>query len=93
MFPNMNIISTIYYHVTTFIHILYTIFLLRLFHVNITAINIHGCTCSITSIHIIVIKLSSTLSYARPLTHDNSVLTTLQAGLFSGRLWKKTGLA
>ena len=71
MFPNMNIISTIYYRVTTCIHIYHTIFLLRLFHVNITVINIDGCTCSFASIHIInhnVSIIASTLSYAWPLS-------------------------
>ena len=68
MFPNMNIISTIYYRVTTFIHIYPKIFVLRLFHENITIITIDGCTCSIASIYIIIISfMSSTLFYARPL--------------------------
>ena len=58
-----------YYRVTTFIHIYPKIFVLRLFHENITVITIDGCTCSIASIHIIIISFmsSSTLSYARPL--------------------------
>ena len=55
MFPNMNIISTIYYRVTMFIHIYHTIFLLRLFNVNIIVITIDGCTCSIASIHNFII--------------------------------------
>ena len=68
MFPNMNIISTTYYHVTTFLHIYPKIFVLRLFHENITVITIDGCTCSIASIQIIIISfMSSTLSYVRPL--------------------------
>ena len=51
-----------------FIHIYPKIFVLRLFHENITVITIDGCTCSIASIQIIIISLmSSTLSYARPL--------------------------
>ena len=56
MFPNMNIISTTYYRVTTFIHIYPKIFVLRLFHENITIITIDGCTCSIASIYIIIIS-------------------------------------
>ena len=68
MFPNMNIINTTYYRVTTFIHIYPKIFVLRLFHENITIITIDGCTCSIASIYLIIISfMSSTLSYARPL--------------------------
>ena len=68
MFPNMNIISTTYYRVTTFIHIYPKIFVLRLVHENITIITIDGCTCSIASIYIIIISfMLSTLSYARPL--------------------------
>ena len=64
----MNIISTTYYRVVTFIHIYPKIFVLRLFHENITVITIDGCTCSITSNQIIIISfMSSTLSYARPL--------------------------
>ena len=35
MFPNIKIISTIYYRVTTCIHIYHTIFVLQLVHVNI----------------------------------------------------------
>ena len=66
MFPNMNIISTTYYRVTTFIHIYPKILVLRLFHENITVITIDGCTCSIVSIYIIIISfMSSTLSYGR----------------------------
>ena len=68
MFPNMNIISTTYYRVTTFTHIYPKIFVLCLFHENITVITIDGCTCSIASIQIIIISfMSSTLSYVRPL--------------------------
>ena len=68
MFLNMNIISTTYYPVTTFIHIYPKIFVLRLFHDNISVITIDGCTRSIASIKIIIISfVSSTLSYARPL--------------------------
>ena len=68
MLPNMNIISTTYYRVTTFIHIYPKIFVLRLFKKNITVITIDGCTCSIASIQIIIISfMSSTFSYARPL--------------------------
>ena len=66
MFPNMNIISTTYYRVTTFIHIYPQIFVL--FHENITIITIDACTCSIASIYKIIISfMSSTLCYARPL--------------------------
>ena len=50
----MNIISTTYYRVTPFIHIYPKIFVLRLFHENITIITIDGCTCSIVSIYIII---------------------------------------
>ena len=68
MFPNMNIISTTYYRVTTFIHIYPKIFVLRMFNENIIVISIDRCTCSIASIQIIIISyMSSTLSYARPL--------------------------
>ena len=68
MFPSMNIISTTYYRVTTFIHIYPKIFVLRLFHENTSVITIDGCTCSIAFIHIIIISfMLYTLSYARPL--------------------------
>ena len=59
MFQNINIISTTYYRVTTFIHIYPKIFVLRLFHENFTVITVDGCTCSIASIHIIIISFMS----------------------------------
>ena len=68
MFPNMNIISTTYYRVTTFIHIYPKIFVLRLFHENITVITMDVHVQSHGSIQIVIISfMSSTLSYARPL--------------------------
>ena len=58
----MNIISTIYFRVTTFTHLSYNIFLLQMFHVNITVITIDGCIHS----YIIIPIMASTLSYAWP---------------------------
>ena len=99
MFPNMNIIRITYYRVTIFIHIYPKIFVLRLFHENITVITIDGCTCSIASIHIIPVYLIHVIYFV--LCSAVEPMTTLswqlckQAcyqvgyGRFKGMEWKE----